>query len=105
MRAASIVAAFALLGAAAQPAPQTAAQKVDTPHVTIATSATGPAASGKPVSLIVDIVPKPKMHVYAPHKTQQYIPVSLTLQQTADFKTLAPKFPPPEHYFFAALKE
>jgi DsbC/DsbD-like thiol-disulfide interchange protein len=79
--------------------------RIDTPHLTIATSASAPAGPGAPVSLRIDIAPKPKMHVYAPDKAQPYIPVSLSLKASSAFKAHDPKFPPPEKYFFEALKE
>jgi DsbC/DsbD-like thiol-disulfide interchange protein len=78
-------------------------QKIDTPHLTIVTSTT-PSKAGS-ASLVVDVAPKPKMHVYAPDKTQTYIPVSLTLAAGDGVKPGAPKFPAPEKYFFEALKE
>ena len=59
---------------------------------------------GGRVTLIVDVKPKPKMHVYAPGQTG-YIPLSVTLDPSPDFKTQPPKFPVPGTYYFAPLKE
>ncbi len=59
---------------------------------------------GGRVILIVDVKPKPKMHVYAPGQTG-YIPLSVTLDPSPDFKMQPPKFPPPGTYYFAPLKE
>lgn len=80
-------------------------QTIETPHVTITSS--GPmsrTAPGDRVSLFIDIVPKPKMHVYAPQQ-KDYIPVSLTLETGPAYRALPPVFPRAEKYFFAPLKE
>jgi hypothetical protein len=90
-----------------QPA-KTAPQKptAETPHLTIATSASGSrVAPGGKLSLFIDVTPKPKMHVYAPEQ-KDYIPIRVTLAADDDaFRAHAPKFPKPEKYFFAPLKE
>jgi hypothetical protein len=78
---------------------------VETPHLRLTTaprSVSGTAASR--VELFLDIVPKPKMHVYAPNQ-QDYIPVTVTLERGAAFHAMPPVFPAPEKYFFAPLKE
>ncbi len=62
------------------------------------------AAPGQRVTLIIDITPKPKMHVYAPGQ-EGYIPLSVTLDPSVDFKSQPTKFPAPGTYFFAPLKE
>jgi hypothetical protein len=62
------------------------------------------AAPGEKVTLIIDATPLPKMHVYAPGQAG-YIPVSVTLTPSEDFKVGVPAFPPPGTYFFAPLKE
>jgi hypothetical protein len=88
-------------------APQPAAQpQSETPHLTITTSAAAPrVAPGARLSLYVDVVPKPKMHVYAPEQ-KEYIPIRLTLAVDDDtFRASTPKFPKPEKYFFKPLKE
>jgi DsbC/DsbD-like thiol-disulfide interchange protein len=59
---------------------------------------------GGRVTLIIDLKPNPGMHVYAPGQTG-YIPVSIALDPSPDFKTHAPKFPPPGTYYFAPLEE
>ena len=59
---------------------------------------------GGRVTLFVDLKPKPGMHVYAPGQTG-YIPVSIALDPSADFKVGPAKFPPPGSYYFAPLKE
>ncbi len=81
------------------------ASKVETRHVTATTSVRqGRIAAGARTSLIVDIAPKPKMHVYAPQQ-DTYVPVSLTLKESRAFRAQPPVFPKPEKYFFAPLKE
>jgi DsbC/DsbD-like thiol-disulfide interchange protein len=95
------VAGFLVLAPVMQPAPSTP-QKTETPHLTVLTSA---AQTRGRVSLFVDITPKARMHVYAPDKTQTYIPVALAIDADDAFKVHAPKFPPPEKYFFEPLKE
>ncbi len=59
---------------------------------------------GERVTLIVDITPKPKMHVYAPGQAG-YIPLTLRLTASPDFRTDAPRFPASRNYYFAPLKE
>ncbi len=61
-------------------------------------------APGKRLTLIVDVTPGPKMHVYAPEQ-QGYIPISLALAASADYRSAEPRFPPPGTYFFEPLKE
>lgn len=82
-----------------------AASTVDTPHLTAAVSAShASVAPGGRVSLFADIVPKAKMHVYAPQQ-KDYIPITLTLQLPRGVRAGEPVFPAPEKYFFAPLKE
>lgn len=92
-----------LVASAASLQPLSPLQRTDTPHLTIATSV-GPITTGR-VPLFVDVTPKAKMHVYAPDKTQTYIPVALAIDADNAFKVHAPRFPPPEKYFFEPLKE
>jgi DsbC/DsbD-like thiol-disulfide interchange protein len=76
---------------------------VDSKYLTVEAS-TGRASAGR-VELYLDVAPKLKMHVYAPDKMQTYIPVALTIDAADGVKPLSPKFPTPEKYFFAPLKE
>jgi hypothetical protein len=62
------------------------------------------AAPGDRLTLILDVTPLPKMHVYAPGQ-EGYITVSVALADSADFKAAAPRFPPPGTYYFAPLRE
>jgi DsbC/DsbD-like thiol-disulfide interchange protein len=76
--------------------------QTETKHLTIATSST--AAAGKRVSLLVDVTPKPKMHVYAPGQ-DGYITFSLTLEPNPAFTAGKPKYPAGEKILMEALKE
>jgi len=63
------------------------------------------AAPGRRLTLIADVTPQPRMHVYSPEQTG-YIPVSLSLDESVDVRPAAPPvFPPPGTYFFAPLNE
>jgi hypothetical protein len=44
------------------------------------------------------------MHVYAPDQ-KDYIPIALTLQPDESLRPSPPRYPKPEKYFFAPLKE
>jgi peroxiredoxin len=96
--------AGSLLGLDAQ-APAAAKPTAETAHLTIRTSSSdGQVAPGSRLSLFIDVVPKPKMHVYAPEQ-KEYIPIRLTLEPADTFRAHPPKFPRAEQYFFAPLKE
>jgi DsbC/DsbD-like thiol-disulfide interchange protein len=83
---------------------QPAGEKVETPHLTIATSAAAAtAAPGGTLRVFVDIAPKSKMHVYAPGE-KDGIPVALTIEPNAGVRVAAPEFPAPQKYYFEALK-
>lgn len=75
----------------------------ETKHLTITSSVSAPASPTR-MSLIVDIVPKPKMHVYAPEQ-KDYIPISLTLKTVDGVRPGQPQFPKAEKFFFAELNE
>jgi hypothetical protein len=80
-------------------------RQIETPHLTITTGASdGSVAPGSRFSLVIDIAPKPRMHVYAPQQTD-YIPISLTLESDDAIKPHPPTFPAPERFFFKPLKE
>ena len=69
------------------------ADPTTTKHLTVATSAI-PAAvvPGARVSLVVEVAPKPTMHVYAPGQ-KDFIPVSLTLAASDAIKAETAQFP------------
>jgi DsbC/DsbD-like thiol-disulfide interchange protein len=82
-----------------------AAARADTSHLTLTTSANKSAVvPGAKLSLWVDVVPKPKMHVYTPEQTD-YIPISITLEPDDAFNASPPVFPKGEKYLFAPLNE
>lgn len=62
------------------------------------------AAPGGRITLIIDVKPKPKMHVYAPGQPR-YIPLSVVLDPAQEIKTVPSRFPVPSTYYFAPLKE
>lgn len=77
----------------------------ETDHLTLRTSTSDRVVvPGTRLALIVDVAPKPAMHVYAPEQ-KDYIPVSLTLDPGEAFTAHAPVFPPAETFFFKPLKE
>ncbi len=79
--------------------------RTETRHLTIETSTSAPAvAAGKRVSLLVDVTPKPKMHVYAPGQ-DGYITISLTLAPNAAFTAGKTTYPAGEKILMAILKE
>lgn len=78
---------------------------LETPHLTITTAPVASAATpGGRLELTVDVVPKPKMHVYSPQQ-KDYIPIALTLQAAPAFSIQPAVYPKPEKYVFAPLKE
>lgn len=80
-------------------------QPSETPHLTVTTAASDTAVSpGTRFSLIIDVVPKAKMHVYAPDQ-MAYIPVSVALDGDEAIKPQPPKFPASELYVFKPLDE
>lgn len=79
--------------------------QVETTHLAVSVSASDPTvAPGTRFSLLVDVTPKPKMHVYSPDQTT-YIPIALTLEPDEAFKAHIPAFPESETYLFRPLNE
>jgi DsbC/DsbD-like thiol-disulfide interchange protein len=81
------------------------AEPTTTKHLSLVTSTSADTVSpGGRVSLVVEITPKPNMHVYAPGQTD-VIPVSLTLAPS-DAATLQPlQFPKAEKLEIKELGE
>ena len=77
--------------------------RVETRHLTATTSASGVGQQGR-VTLFVDVTPKPKMHVYSPEQ-KDAIPVALAVVDNDAIRGGTTKYPKPEKYFFAPLKE
>ena len=105
-----MVAAFALMALIVSQAVQPAAtppgtRSFETRHLTLRIALSDRAVSpGARVSLLLDVTPKPGMHVYAPEQ-RDLIPISLVLDRNDDIKVHPPRFPKSEKYFFAALNE
>ncbi len=79
--------------------------KVISPQVNITTYTTNSTvALGTNFSLVLDVAPGRKMHVYAPGVTG-YKPITLTLQPPPGVQVKAAQFPKPEEYYFAPLKD
>lgn len=72
--------------------------------VTLSQSALA-AAPGATLSLFADVLPKPKMHVYAPEQTGGYIRIELTLDDHAAVIEGKPVFPKASDYYFEPLDE
>jgi len=97
--------AIGTVAAATSGSAAVAADSTSTKHLTVATStAGGPVAPGTRVSLVVEIAPKPAMHVYAPGQ-KDFIPISLTLAANDAFKAAAVQFPAAEKLTVTELGE
>jgi hypothetical protein len=74
-------------------------------HLELAAYATDPVVSpGTRFSLVLDVTPAPKIHVYGPEQTE-YIPIGLTLEPQPLLTYGALRFPPTEEYHFVPLDE
>ena len=98
----------ALLGALAPGGlqPARAARTVEGRQVSVTLSQSDlSAAPGTKLSLYADVVPGPKMHVYAPEQTGGYIRIELALDDEPAVSLAAPVFPGAADYHFAPLDE
>lgn len=74
-------------------------------HLSVTTYATDRAAAqGTHFSIVVDVTPAARVHVYAPGASS-YIPVALHIHQQPGLVLRRAIFPKPEDYFFQPLKE
>jgi DsbC/DsbD-like thiol-disulfide interchange protein len=81
------------------------ATKISSPQLEITSYATDAAvAPGTRFSLVLDITPGPKIHVYAP-TVKGYKPITLTLAPQAGLVLREAHYPAPEEYFFEPLQE
>ena len=81
------------------------ATKTSAPHIQITSFATDPiVAPGTHFSLVLDIVPDKRVHVYAPGASG-YRPIALTVQPQPNLVVKRAQFPKAEDYFFKPLKE
>jgi hypothetical protein len=79
--------------------------KVSAPHITLTTFVTDRvAAPGAHFALVMDVVPRPRVHVYAPGVTG-YRSIELAVQPQPALVVGAPQFPKAEDYFFKPLNE
>jgi hypothetical protein len=84
---------------------RTSAGKASTDHLRVATTVSPDTVSaGQVVSLIADVTPKPRMHVYAPG-ADNYRIVTLTLEKNDLVAARPLKYPPSEIYHFKPLDE
>ena len=65
--------------------------------------AAAPSAPGARATLVAEIVPAPKMHVYAPGQ-REYLSIELTLPASPDYKAAPPVFPPPKALYLEPIK-
>ena len=78
---------------------------VSAPHLTLTTSVTDRvAAPGTHFSLVMDVVPGPRVHVYAPG-VAGYKPIELVVQPQPGLVVRTAQFPQAEDYFFKPLNE
>ncbi len=76
-----------------------------TPHLSMSTSASATAvARGATVSLFVDVIPDPKIHVYAPG-AKDYLPIALELAAPPGVTLAKVKYPKSQIVVFEPLKE
>jgi hypothetical protein len=74
-------------------------------HVTVTSYATDEvAAQGTHFSLVLDVTPAPRVHVYAPGASD-YRPVAITIAPQPGLVVKTPMYPKSEDYFFKPLKE
>jgi hypothetical protein len=84
---------------------EVAATKISTQHLDITTYPSSPdLAPGDRFSVALEIVPHPKIHVYAPG-AKSYRVVSLSVESNPHVKVLGIVYPPSETYYFKPLKE
>jgi hypothetical protein len=81
------------------------ATKQTPPHLTVTSFSTDQVATpGTHFSLVLDIAPAPRVHVYAPG-VSGYKPIVLNVRPLPGLVVRGARFPAAEDYFFAPLKE
>jgi hypothetical protein len=76
-----------------------------TPHLTMATGASvTEARRGSTVRLFVDVIPDPKVHVYAPG-AKDYIPIALVMTPRPGVTVGKLAYPKSQDWYFEPLKE
>jgi thiol:disulfide interchange protein DsbD len=99
----SIWVMLVLAGVLAQ-APANRTADTETAHLVVTTSVAAEAAPGGKVSLLVEVEPKPSMHVYAPGQ-KGYQAIALTLDAGPSFTAAKAKYPAGEKLFMPLLNE
>ncbi len=61
-------------------------------------------APGGHVTLIVDITPKPSMHVYAPGQ-EGYLPIAIAITKAVAYTAAPIRFPPPRSMFLEPIQQ
>lgn len=100
----SLSAAVLLATVVAFQNPAVPATPTETRHLTIATSTSAAVARGRRVSLLVDVTPKDKMHVYAPGQ-EGYITIALTLEPNPAVTAAKATYPAGEKIVMEIVKE
>ena len=81
------------------------ATKIAAAHVAVTSYATDEvAAQGTHFSLVLDVTPEPRVHVYAPGASD-YKPVAISVEPQPSLILKVPQYPKSEDYFFKPLKE
>src|SRR5712671_8166004 len=81
------------------------ATKIAGAHVTVTSYATDDvAAQGTHFSLVLDVTPGPRVHVYAPGASD-YKPVAISVEPQPGLVLKGPQYPKSEDYFFKPLNE
>ncbi len=73
-------------------------------HLSVRTSVEPARAAGSPTTLILDVTPAPKIHIYAPGQ-QGYIPVELTLEPSPLYSAQPASYPAAMTLMLPAIKE
>ena len=92
-----------LLAQTSTPSLQFRGEQRGSKHAAIVATPAEVAAAGGKVSLLVDVTPKPGIHVYAPG-TKDYIPISIKLDPAAGIKAGKLTYPKSEMMTFADEK-
>ena len=83
----------------------TRATKIAGAHVTVTSYSTDEvAAQGTHFSLVLDVAPGPRVHVYAPG-ARDYRPAAMSVEPQPGLVLKAPQYPKSEDYFFKPLKD
>jgi hypothetical protein len=83
--------------------PDTLAVRASTRHLDLtATLSRATVAAGERLSITIDVVPRPGMHVYAPGS--EYEAIALQLRETPLLKLSPPVYPAPAQRYFESVR-